>query len=147
MDDFFNDLNNSPPTGEEEFFSELVTRALTSKQSNFEFIRSWRERLAVKVQRFQTEAVVKVFKNLYDATYKTYIDQVTIGNQDLQTILALKQFKQCLKYYEREWEIAQEMLDEHWSYIWCGHLLDTLVGNYRPDQDLVDHRRRGKNGK
>jgi hypothetical protein len=40
MDDFFNDLNNSPPTGEEEFFSELVTRALTSKQSNFEFIRS-----------------------------------------------------------------------------------------------------------
>jgi hypothetical protein len=56
----------------------------------------------VKVQRFQIEAVVKVFKNLYDATYKTYIDQVTIGNQDLQTILALKQFKQCLKYYERE---------------------------------------------
>lgn len=40
MNDFLNDLNNSPHGEEEKVFSDLVTKALNSKQSDFKFIGS-----------------------------------------------------------------------------------------------------------
>ena len=92
-------------------------------------------------------AVIRIFKNLYSSTYKTYLEQVKHNDQDIQTVLALKQFKQCIRYYQREKEIAADMLDEYWEYVFSGHVMDTLVGNVRPNADLYDHRRRGKNGK
>jgi hypothetical protein len=92
-------------------------------------------------------AVIQIFKNLCDSTYKTYLNQIQSGDQDLQTLLALKQFKQCVSYYQREKEIAADMLDEYWAYIFSGHIIDTLVGNVRKEEDLMDYRGRGSNGK
>jgi hypothetical protein len=59
----------------------------------------------------------------------------------------LKQFKQCVEYYQKEKVLVEDILNEHAEYVWSGHVLDTLVGNYRPDEDLWDHRGRGNNGK
>lgn len=147
MNSFFNDIDLSTDKTGEEFFTTLVDRALTGKQSDFEFIRSLQERFAVKTYRFGVEAVIKIFRNLYDSTYKTYVSQVKSGNQDLQTLLALKQFRQCLKFYEKERDIARDMIDEYWEYILSWHIIDTLIGNYRPLEDLWDHRGKKPDGK
>ena len=147
MDNFFNDINTSPDQTEEKFFTDLVERAVKGKQSNFEFIRSWQERIAVKSYRFGIAAIIRIFRNLYDSTYKTYLSQVTLGNQDLQTLLALKQFKQCLSFYTREYEIARDMIKEHNEYMWNWHIIDTLIGNYREEKDLWDHRGKSPHGK
>ena len=147
MDNFFNDIDLSSDKPEEKFFTDLVERALTGKQSDFEFLRSWRERTAVKAYQIGIAAIIRIFANLYDSTYKVYISQVAMGIQDLQTILTLKQFKQCLMFYEKEYEVAKDMIEEYWEYLWNWHIIDTLVGNYRTEEDLWDHRRRGKNGK
>lgn len=147
MDNFFNDINTSPDQTEEKFFTDLVERAIKGKQSSFEFVRSWQERIAVKSYRFGIAAVIRIFRNLYDSTYKTYLSQVTLGNQDLQTLLALKQFKQCLSFYAREYEIAHDMIKEHNEYMWNWHIIDTLIGNYRPIEDLWDHRGKKPYGK
>ena len=147
MNNFFNDIDLSSAKTEEKFFTDLVERAVKGKQSSFEFIRSWQERSAVKTYQVGLAAVIRIFDNLCDSTYKTYLNQIKTGGQDLQTILALKQFKQCLVFYEREYEITKDMIEEYWEYIWSWHILDTLVGNYRPEEDLWDHRGRGNNGK
>ena len=147
MDNFFNDINTSADQTEEKFFTDLVERALKGKQSDFEFIRSWQERFAVKTYRFGISAIIRIFKNLYKSTYKVYLEQVRAGTQDLQTLLALKQFKQCLVFYERERDVARDMLKEHAEYIWNWHIFDTLLGNYRPEEDLWDHRGKPPHGK
>ena len=147
MDNFFNDIDLSSNKTEETFFTDLVNRALNGKQSDFEFIRSWAERIAVKTYKYGVSAVIRIFRNLYDSTYKTYISQVESGTQDLQTILALKQFKQCLGFYTREEQVARDMLKEHSEYIWNWHIIDTFIGNYRPEEDLWDHRGKKPNGK
>ena len=147
MENFFNDIGLPPDKTEENFFIGLVEYAIKGKQSDFKFIRSWQERTAVKTYLFGVAAVIRVFKNLCNATYKTYLSQIATGTQDLQTILALKQFKQCLAFYEREFEIARDMIREYWEYIWNWHVIDTLVGNYRAEEDLWDHRRKNPNGK
>ena len=147
MDNFFNDINTSADQTEEKFFTDLVERAIKGKQSNFEFIRSWQERSAVKTYQLGISAIIRIFKNLYKSTYKVYLEQVRAGTQDLQTLLALKQFKQCLVFYERERDVACDMLKEHEEYIWNWHILDTIFGNYREEKDLWDHRGKPPYGK
>lgn len=147
MDNFFNDIDFSTDKQAEDFFTDLVDRALKGKQSDFEFIRSWQERRAVRTYRFGVEAIIKIFINLGDSTYKTYVEQIRTGSQDLETLLALKQFKQCLRFYTQERDIARDMLKEHAEYIWNWHIIDTLIGNYRPEEDLWDHRGNKPDGK
>lgn len=147
MNNFFNDIDTSSAKTEEQFFTDLVERAVKGKQSDFEFIRSWQEKTAVKTYQVGVAAIIRIFTNLYSSTYKTYVSQVAKGMQDLETLLALKQFKQCLVFYEREQEIARDMIDEYWEYIWNWHIIDTLIGNYRSEEDLWDHRGKPPHGK
>ncbi len=147
MDNFFNDIDISSAKTEEQFFTDLVERAIKGKQSDFEFIRSWPERTAVKTYQFGIAAIIRIFTDLYNSTYKTYVSQVAAGTQDLQTLLALKQFKQCLVFYKTEQQIAADMIKEYWEYIWNWHIIDTLIGNYREEKDLWDHRGKKPNGK
>ena len=99
MNNFFNDINFSADKTQEKFFTDLVERALKGKQSVFEFIRSWPERRSLKTYQLGIDAIIKIFSNLCDETYKIYISHVKTGTQDLQTLLALKQFRQCREFY------------------------------------------------
>ena len=150
-DGFFDDEptdNNSKPVNSEEVdFLELVHRALDSKHSNFEFLRSAQDRMSARIIRFSCATVSKMFKKLYNSTYKTYLKQVELGDQDLETLMALKQFKHCMEFYEDEAKIVDDMLDEYSEYIFSGHILDMLLGRIRPEEDLWDHRGGGSNGK
>ena len=141
------DNNSNPVDSGEADFLELVHRALDSKHSNFEFLRSAQDRMGAKIIRFSYATVSKMFKKLYHSTYKTYLKQVALGDQDIETLMALKQFKHCMEFYEDEAKIVDDMLDEYSEYLFSGHLLDMLLGRIRPEEDLWDHRGRGKNGK
>jgi hypothetical protein len=150
-DGFFDDepidsTSNTVNSGEADFL-ELVHRALDSKHSNFEFLRSAQDRTSAKIVRFSYATVSKMFKKLYESTYKTYLKQVELGDQDVETLMALKQFKHCMEFYDDEAKIVDDMLDEYSEYILSGHLLDMLLGRIRSEEDLWDHRGRGNNGK
>lgn len=81
-----------------------------------------------------------MFSDLVEKTTESYIDQIAKDEQDLGLILALKQFTQCKDYYEQELFLAEDILKEYWSYILGGHVWDTLLGNIRKDEDMVDYR-------
>jgi tRNA A37 threonylcarbamoyladenosine synthetase subunit TsaC/SUA5/YrdC len=68
------------------------------------------------------DTVINIFSNLEASSYKAYLSQIKTNTQDLGLILALKQFNQCRKYYQKEREIAEDMLDEYRSYIFGGHV-------------------------
>jgi hypothetical protein len=86
-------------------------------------------------------AAVNMFNKLVKTTYKTYLKQIDLDQQDIQVLLALKQFEKCRAFYAKEIETLRDMIDEHNEYILSGHVLDTLVGNIRPEEDLVDFRK------
>lgn len=138
---YFNqeDLNNLQK--QEELFLNIMKKGLSGKQSDFEFIKSWQHRQLVKQYAVGTTDIIKAFTKVFNTTYKTYLDQIKSDSQDLGLILALKQFKQCIQYYTEENLIALDMLDEYRAYVWNGHIVDTLIGNTRKDEDCVDHRK------
>ena len=125
---------------QEELFTTLVQKALKGEQSESRFIVCWQDRNVVREYIRGTTATVQMFNNLITNLTKVYVNQIEKNTQDLGIMLSLKQFYTCKDYYQKEREIAEDMLDEYRSYIWGGHIWDTLVGNTRKEEDMVDYR-------
>lgn len=124
-----------------KFFSELVKKAIEGKQSNFEFIRSYEMLKVARLYKKGTKKVFKVFQSLYKALLKQYSDAVLDDKQTLDVLMAIKQFEICASYYKNEHAIAKDMISEFRCYVNSGHILQTLLGGYRPDYECVDYRK------
>ena len=136
----FNQEEQISKEQQEELFNTLVQKALKGEQSESRFIVCWEDRNIVREYIRGTTATVQMFNNLITNLTKVYVDQIEKNAQDLGIMLSLKQFYTCKEYYQKEREIAEDMLDEYRSYIFGGHVWDTLVGNTRKEEDMVDYR-------
>ena len=124
-----------------EFFDELVKKALKGKQSDFEFIRTYKMCKVARYYKTSTKRVSKAFKILYKKLMKTYAKDILTGEQQLEMLMSMKHFEICYDYYKKEYEIAKDMLSEYRAYLSSGHILDQLVLNsIRPDDECVDYR-------
>ena len=125
-----------------EIFSELVKKALKGKQSDFEFIRTYEMCKVARYYKISTKRVSKTFKILYKKLMKAYAKDILTGEQKLEMLMSMKQFEICYRYYEKECEIAKDMLSEYRAYLTSGHIFDQLVLNcVRPNDECVDYRK------
>lgn len=123
-------------------FEELVKKALEGKHSDFEFIRTYETCKVARYYKIGVKRVYKTFKTLYKKLMKTYVKDIFTGEQKLEMLMSIKQFEICYRYYEKECEIAKDMLDEYYTYLTNGHMFDQLVMNgVRSDDDCVDYRK------
>ena len=123
-------------------FEELVKKALKGKQSDFEFIRTYEACKVARYYKISVKKVSKVFKTLYKKLMKTYAEDIMVDEQKLEMLMSMKQFKICHDYFEKECEIAKDMLSEYRAYLTSGHIFDQLIMNgIRSDDDCVDYRK------
>lgn len=123
-------------------FEELVKKALKGKQSDFEFIKTYEMCKVARYYKISVKRVSKTFKILYKKLMKTYAKDILAGEQKLEMLMSMKQFEICYRYYEKECEIAKDMLSEYRAYVSSGHIFDQLVLNgIRPDDECVDYRK------
>ena len=125
-----------------EIFGELVKKALGGKQSDFEFIRTYEACKTARLYKSSVKRVFKAFKTLYKKLMKTYAKDILTGEQKLEMLMSMKQFKICYDYYKKECDIAKDMLQEYRAYLTSGHIFDQLIMNgVRSDDDCVDYRK------
>ena len=125
-----------------EIFGELVKKALKGKQSDFEFIRTYEMCKVARYYKISVKKVSKVFKTLYKKLMKTYAKDIMAGEQKLEMLMSIKQFKICYDYYKKEYELAKDMLSEYRAYLTSGHIFDQLVmSGVRSEDDCVDYRK------
>ena len=129
-------------TEDEKFFEAIVKKALSGKHSDFEFIRTYEACETARLYKTSVKRLSKVFKNLYKKSMKTYAKDILTDEQKLETLMSMKQFKICHDYFEKEREIAKDMLSEYYAYLTSGHIFDQLIMNgVRSDDDCVDYRK------
>jgi len=122
-------------------FKEIVERALNNDHQPFEFIGNLTERSVAKTCVSATKKIIKLFRQLEENSAYTYVDLIKRGKQSSEILLAHIQFKQCVKFYEKELETLKDMLKEYRAYFWAGHVFSSLLGFYRKDEDKVDYRK------
>ena len=131
-----------PSEDPKKVFEELVKKALSGKHSDFEFIRTYETCKVARYYKIGVKRVYKTFKTLYKKLMKTYTKDIMADEQKLEMLMSIKQFEICYRYYEKECEIAKDMLDEYYTYLTNGHMFDQLIMNgVRPDDDCVDYRK------
>ena len=129
-------------TEDEKFFEAIVKKALSGKHSDFEFIRTYEACETARLYKISVKRLSKVFKTLYKKSMKTYAKDILTDEQKLETLMSMKQFKICHDYFEKEREIAKDMLSEYHAYLTSGHIFDQLIMNgVRSDDDCVDYRK------
>ena len=127
---------------DEKFFEAVMKKALSGKHSDFEFIRTYEACETARLYKISVKRLSKVFKNLYKKLMKTYAKDIMTDEQKLEMLMSMKQFKICHDYFEKEREIAKDMLSEYHAYLTSGHIFDQLVMNgVRSDNDCVDYRK------
>ena len=126
----------------EKFFEAVVKKALSGKHSDFEFIRTYEACKTARLYKTSVKRLSKVFNNLCKKLMKTYAKDIMTDEQKLETLMSMKQFEICRDYFEKEREIAKDMLQEYHAYLTSGHIFDQLVMNgVRSDDDCVDYRK------
>ena len=127
---------------DEKFFEAVMKKALSGKHSDFEFIRTYEACETARLYKTSVKKVSKVFKTLYKKLMKTYAKDIMAGEQKLEMIMSIKQFKICYDYYKKEYELAKDMLSEYYVYLTNGHIFDQLVMNgVRSENDCIDYRK------
>ena len=126
---------------DEKFFEAVMKKALSGKHSDFEFIRTYEDCKTARLYKISVKRLSKVFKNLYKKLMKSYAKDIMTDEQKLEMLMSMKQFKICHDYFEKECEIAKDMLSEYHAYLTSGHIFDQLVMNsVRSEDDCVDYR-------
>ena len=127
---------------DEKFFEAIMKKALSGKHSDFEFIRTYEDCETARLYKSSVKRLSKVFKNLYKELMKTYAKDIMTDEQKLEMLMSMKQFKICHDYFEKEREIAKDMLSEYHAYLTSGHIFDQLIMNgVRSEDDCVDYRK------
>ena len=127
---------------DEKFFEAVMKKALSGKHSDFEFIRTYEACKTARLYKISVKRLSKAFKNLCKELMKSYTKNIMADEQKLEMLMSMKQFKICHDYFEKEREIAKDMLSEYHAYLTSGHIFDQLVMNgVRSDDDCVDYRK------
>ena len=121
-------------------FKQLVEKALANENQPFQFIGSLAEWSAAKTCIGATKKIIKLFKSLATNSALTYVELIKQGKQSTEVLLAHIQFKQCVKFYEKELATLKDMIKEYHAYVFGGNVMKTLLGIYRAEQDMVDYR-------
>lgn len=126
----------------EEMYQLAVKQALEGKHTSFSYLHRISDIFAVKHWIRGIRKVANMFVELYNTTEKEYCKRIKIGQTPLDLLLLLKEFANCANYYFEEINIADSMIQEYYAYLNSGHILDTLLGKIRSEDDEFDHRNR-----
>lgn len=131
---------NVPEINIPELTQGLINRALTGKQSNFEFIRSYQELSIAQIYLKTLKKIIKAFKKTISILKKEYFSLLKEESvKAFACLCSLKRMSICLCFYKEEYSIIQHSIVEYYLYLSNGHRINAFLGGYREDKDLVDH--------
>ena len=89
-----------------------------------------------------TRAIIEVSDGiLKHYPSEVYNELIKEGTQSPDALLWCIQFKQCVKFYQKEADILKDMLKEYHAYVFGGNVIKTLLGINRRKEELVDYRK------
>lgn len=142
MNFIFEDSSDKTKEEQEALYEALTEKALSGEHTAFEYIKSVSERSVMLQALAGLETVIKLYDVICKDLYKAYCKQILAGDADFNLIYVLRQNIECKVFYEKEYEIAFDMLDEYKAYVRSGHFLDQwLFLHTRETWHLWDHRK------
>jgi hypothetical protein len=125
-----------------EFMSTVLEHAQSGKHIEFHFLRSLSEYKFYKRKCRSFKFLIKILQKGADRLYKNYCISIEAGTSNFTKLLAYQQMLHVIDFYKEDVATMTEMLYEYDAYLLEGNYIFALIGELRPEEDLVDFRGR-----
>ena len=125
---------------DKDLMSELVYNAESGNHRQFQYLRDYKEYFRARQVKRALAILVSSIDKSIGRQFKNYCKDIKIGKTDVTKLLAYSMSNRVLKFYEEELKTVDDMIIEYECYLVNGNLLDFILGSYRPDEKLWDHR-------
>lgn len=128
-------------TPSKQLLSDLIEHATNDHNIDFKFIDTWKEYLTVRHSRHGVKLIIKTFRSNCNRLFRQYCEELAADTATISKLLVYQVLNNAINFYEREFSILSDMIDEYEAYLMSGNLIDTLIFNdSRPIDKLWDHR-------
>ena len=125
---------------DKDLMSELVYNAESGNHRQFKYLRNYLEYRRARQVKRALAILVSSIKRSLKRQLKNYCKTITIGETDVIKLLAYSTSVKVLEFYEEELKTVTDMIIEYECYLVNGNLFDFILGSYRPEEKLWDHR-------
>ena len=122
--------------------SDLIAFAKAGEHTQFQYLRNFRDYLFIKETKQSILELVNRLVLIADNLFNEYCVEVSQGSTSVEKLLTYKELDKLIDFYEEEYLITLDVLQEFEAYMKSGHILDMILFRERESKDLWDHRRK-----
>jgi hypothetical protein len=124
----------------QQLIVSILDFARDTKPSEFRLLRTWQDYKLYKNKRTAYKLLVRGLNRTSNRLFKKYCTGVSIGEGNINQLLAYQQLQTTLRFYEHELEVFTDMVYEFEAYLMEGNLVYAFLGIPRTESELWDHR-------
>lgn len=124
----------------QQLIISVLDFARETKPSEFRLLRTWKDYLLYRRKRTAYRLLVQGLTRASNQLFKKYYKGVSLGEGNVNQLLAYQQLQQALRFYEHELEVFTNIISEFNAYLMKGNLLSSFMGEIRPISDVHDFR-------
>lgn len=124
----------------QQILLEIVDYAMTTKLSEFRFIRNWDSYCFYKDRKSYYKVLIKILSKSCNTLFKNYCKDILLGEGNFNTLLAYQLLQRTILFYQQELATGIDMLDEYKAYLSKGNLIAALSGQWRENYNMRDFR-------
>lgn len=123
-----------------ELAQGLIERVEKGENIPFEYLSTFSAFLAARSLRTATEKIISGFEKEATRAYDKYLEGLKNKVDNLQLLVNHRFFKKCADFYKKDLSIIENCIEEYKYYVFSWHVVDTLLGIPRREEDMWDHR-------
>ena len=120
--------------------SELIYNVESGNHRQFQYLRNFSEYRRARQLKRALAILVSSLKQNITRQFKNYCKAIEAGETDVIKLLAYSTSVRVLEFYEEELKTVNDMIIEYECYLANGNWMDFILGSYRPEEKLWDHR-------
>jgi hypothetical protein len=125
----------------QQLIVSILDFARDTKPSEFRLLRTWQDYKLYKNKRTAYKLLVRGLNRTSNRLFKKYCTGVSIGEGNINQLLAYQQLQTTLRFYEHELEVFTDMVYEFEAYLMEGNYLASFLGEIRSISDMHDFRK------
>ena len=120
----------------QQFLTTLFERAQNGEPTPFQYLLHINEYSFCRKQRTSLKILLKVLHRTEKQIFSAYCKALSTDTADINQLLAYRQLKGIIRFYQTEYDTVDSMLTDYKNYLRAGNFFRALAGETRIITDL-----------
>lgn len=118
-------------TDAQQLLVTIIEYAQNGQITEFQFIKTWQEFRFYSRKARSTKLIISTLAEAANNLFKDYCKTIATGSQDVTQLLAYRELRHIINFYERDLEVLNRMVDDYDTYLGQGNFWHSFLGGER----------------